>query len=172
MKRSILYCVILISTLICFESCKKDTENNENKTIIFDGITTTDNTGFLTGFYDSTDWSKDDNWVDIEKELFTDFNKFNYECLMDSLVEIIAYPNPFDDMVIIHIDGDSTTRIDYRIVNKEFGIIVSQDSIYNTQIAFTFKDTDTQPDEIFRVYYRIVVENDCAFIGHGDIQIK
>jgi hypothetical protein len=73
---------------------------------------------------------------------------------------------------MLYLVKDSSTRVDFRIINQNFEILASYDSIYSQQIAMTFKDIITEHDSIIRIYYRLVKVDNCGFIGHGDILIK
>jgi len=115
----------------------------------------------------------DDSWQSAEKELFTDYELYDYSCPADSNIQIVGYPNPIVGFMFkLHFVRDSTTRVDFLIVNQNFEEIISLDSVHNQEIAMTFEDVITENDSIFRVYYRFVKENNCCYIGHGDIQIK
>ncbi len=165
--------LILLSFILIIESCEKNTNEPDYNKITFEGITTTDIYGAYTGFYDSTDWRQDDTWQSIEKELFDDYNIYEYNCSIDSNNQIVGYPNPIVDfMFILHFVKDSSTRVDFRVVNQNFDKLVSVDSIYNNQIAMRFQDILSENDSIIRIYYRFMKENNCGFVGHGDIKIK
>ncbi|RLD41306.1 MAG: hypothetical protein DRI89_10035 [Bacteroidetes bacterium] len=173
MSRLICNTLVLISILIAIESCNKHSNEPDSSIIEFKGITTTDIYGQFTGIYDSTDWQQNDNWQIFEKQLFSDFDMYNYGCPIDSNNLIVGYPNPIVDFMFkLHLEKDSTTRVDFRIVNQNFETLISVDSLYKNQIALTFKDIVSENDSIFRVYYRFVTVNNCGFIGHGDIQLK
>jgi len=168
---------LAISILLFFILTTNCSDKNSSEPIMnkikFEGITTTDIFGAYTGFYDSFDWRLDDSWQSSEKELFPDYELYNYSCPSDSNNQIVGYPNPIlDYMFKLHFDRDSTTRVDFIVVNQNFEEILSLGSVYKQEIAMTFKDVVTEKDSIFRVYYRFVTENNCCYTGHGDIQIK
>lgn len=173
MRKLLFMTVILLSFILIIGSCKKNVSKPDSTKIIFEGITTTDIFGQYTGFYDSTDWRQDDSWQSKEKELFTDYESYNYYCSINSNIQIVGYPNPVVHyMFMLYLVKDSSTRVDFRIVNQNFEILASYDSIYSQQIAMTFKDIITEHDSIIRIYYRLVKVDNCGFIGHGDILIK
>lgn len=141
--------------------------------IIYKGITTTDISGAYTGFFDSTDWQLNDSWQIKEKQLFADYNLYKYDCPADSNYLIVGYPNPTVDFEFkLHFEKDSTVRVDFRVVNQNFEKLISLDSLYKNNIAFTFRDIVGENDSILRIYYRFVTGSNCGFIGHGDIQIE
>lgn len=165
--------LILISFILLIESCDKNSSEPDSNKIIFEGITTTDIFGSYTGFYDYTDWQQNDFWQSKEKQLFTDYELYDTNCPTDTINQIVGYPNPIVDFRFkLHFVKDSTTRVDFRIVNQNFEKLISLDSVYSHQITLTFKDIVTENDSIYRVYYRFITDNNCEFVGHGDIQIK
>ena len=164
--------ILLLFVLTTNCSDKNSTEPSKNK-IKFDGITSRDTEANPTGLYDSTDWRLDDSWQSIEKELFSDYELHDYSCAADPNIRIIGYPNPSVGYIFrLEFPKDSTTRVDFRLVNQNFEKIFSRDSIYSNGIALTFRHLVTENDSMFRMYYRFVTENNCCYIGHGDILVK
>jgi hypothetical protein len=170
MRKLLCKSLILLSFII--GSCDKNTGEPDSQ-IIFKGITTTDIFGAFTGSYDSTDWRLDDIWQSKEKKLFADYDLYNYNYSSDSIIQIVGYPNPIVDFIfLLHLEKDSATRIDFRIVNQKFEKLISCDSLYGQEIAMTFKDIITENDRIVRIYYRFIKYDNSGFIGHGDILLK
>ncbi len=131
MSRLICNTLVLISILIAIESCNKHSNEPDSSIIEFKGITTTDIYGQFTGIYDSTDWQQNDNWQIFEKQLFSDFDMYNYGCPIDSNNLIVGYPNPIVDFMFkLHLEKDSTTRVDFMIVNQKFETLISVVSLY------------------------------------------
>jgi hypothetical protein len=165
MKRWLIF--LLIVTQL---SCEK--ENNNEPQIKFEGITERDIYGYPYGNIDSTDWQIGENWQDLEKQLFQDFNSYNYKDSNDANFEIIAYPNPFEVSIYLRLTKKNTTRFDFRVVTQEFNIIISKDSIINNEIYINISDFLNPRDTILRIYYRFIEENNFGYLGHGDLLNK
>ena len=173
MRKLFFITLVLLSLILIFGACDKNPSEADSNNVNFEGITTRDIFGQCTGFYDSTDWRLDDLWQSKEKELFADFDLYNYNYSFDPITQIVGYPNPIVDlMFLLHLEKDSATRIDFRIVNQKFEKMISYDSLYGQEIAMTFKDVITENDSILRIYYRFLKKDNSGFIGHGDILIK
>ncbi len=173
MRKLFFNTLVLLSLILIIGACNKNPSEADPNNIDFEGITSRDIFGQSTGFYDSTDWRLDDIWQGKEIELFADYELYNYNSPINLTNQIVGYPNPIvDSMFLLHIEKDSSTRIDFRIVNQNFEKLISIDSLYVQQIAMTFKDILTENDNMLRIYYRFVQSDNSGFIGHGDILIK
>jgi hypothetical protein len=156
---------ILLAILV--SNCKEDTANPpaESK-IYFKGLTQTDVNGWPITI-DTTDWMTNDTWVKQESDLFAAF--YNSGCLQNYKNEIAAYPNPAVGIFNLHINKLESTRLELRLVDKNFNPLFSNDSVLGNAVQFDarvygIKDT-------LRLYYKFI-ENNCEFRGHGDILIK
>jgi hypothetical protein len=162
--KKIFFFLILI---IMMNSCKEKIDNPvaESK-IYFSGLTQTDNNGWPISI-DSTDWTTNDTWVKKESDLFT--NVYQSNCTQSFANHIAQYPNPCNGIFTLSFSKPATTRIELRLVDKNFNPIYSNDSVLGNAVqfnagAFGIKDT-------VRLYYKFI-ENNCEFRGHGDILVK
>jgi hypothetical protein len=143
-------------------SCEKDTEEN-----LFTGITESNEFG-ETISVDETDWNLTENWNETENSLFSE--SFDNLCSTDSEYYLLsAYPNPCDDIAMLKFIVPDDKRVAFRIVDKDYNILVSQDNA-SSDIAINFEYLKVQND-IVRVYYKIFGES-CELNGHGDIKVN
>lgn len=159
--------------------CKKEDNNivsggtQNSNTPPFNGYTATDITGVPMGLTDSTDWTTNDTWLTVEKELFDDYESFVNNCPLDSNLTVYpAYPNPTADLFFLTFVKDSSARFRIRIVNQQFDKLISADSIYSNNIAIDLNGLITSSDTMVRAYYMFVLNDSCLFKGHGDIKIN
>ncbi len=189
--------ILLVSTALIF-SCAGN--NNKRKGIKFENITHRNIFGAEIGQIDSSDWRFDDKWTRMENGLFTDAI-YHKSCSPNIYYRILAYPNPFKDLLVIHFYKDERTLIKmglfdlqenlifrYRIVDADFKIVSAKDSAINNNRSVFFKEYLTDKlynqdsiypgkeilsDSIFRIYFQLIdTEKECVYRGHGDIVIK
>ena len=170
--------ILLLATLFII-SCKKE-KNDEaiNQSIpTFTGYTSTAEDGSPTNLHkDTSDWTLNDKWSTIEKELFEDYDSYNESCILDSNIKIYpGFPNSAGEIFNISIVSDSTVKFKIKIVNQKFEVLTltTQDSIddYNL-ISFHIEDVKASSDVMLRVYYIFITNNNCLFKGHGDIKLN
>jgi len=170
--------LILISLLLSlfYFSCENDKVdpkdetdlNEETDTIIFYEITKTTETGAIISD-DTTDWKFDDEWSETENSLFPTNIKNN--CNSDNYnYSIIAYPNPCEDLFRLDISKPNEDRFSFRIVDRDYNILMSNDSIYSSSILIKTTDLEISDDTV-RMYYKLIAQ-DCESKGHGDIKIE
>jgi hypothetical protein len=156
---------ILLAILV--SNCKEDTDNPPavNK-IYFKGLTQTDFNGWTISI-DTTDWKMNDTWVKQESDLFTAIHQSN--CVQAYANQIIQYPNPCNGIFTLSFLKLESTRLELRLVDKNFNPLFSNDSVWGNTVRFdasVFGIKDT-----LRLYYKFI-ENNCEFRGHGDILIN
>jgi len=162
--------ILVITSLLILISIGCEDKKFFNFTT-FDGYTSRDFEGFLVGTEDTTDWNLNDNWKKKEKDLFTDYDSYTYDCNDNGEIEIKALPNPTSEYIFISLKKDSLVKFDYRLMNENWDILYSEDNV--TKNIINFKITDLVTDEtLVRFYYRFKKPDNCAFIGHGDIRIN
>lgn len=132
----------------------------------FSGISETSITGELISG-DSDDWNFDDVWTRQESSLFD--IKRDETCDQNFRLQACAYPNPCTDVFYIYFPASDSVRIDVRIVNNDYDVLYSADSVGRQLYLQT--DSLGVDKEIIRVYYK-VISGDCEFRGHGDILIN
>lgn len=158
---------VFLILMILISSCKEKADNPRAESkIYFTGLTQTDNIGWPITV-DSTDWKTNDTWVKQEADLFT--STYQTDCIQAFDNKIYQYPNPCSGTFILSFSKPETTRLELRLVDKNFKLVFSVDSIIGNTVqfnanAFGIKDT-------LRLYYKFI-ENNCEFRGHGDILIK
>ena len=153
---------------VLFLSCVKDNNENTSDKIVFEGITSTDYNGAIISV-DVTDWCFQDDWSVLETSLFTDEKELT--CNLDDFnYQIISYPNPCNGTFYLNLLKPEDSMLAIRVVDKNFNVLVSLDSIYVSSLAFDLTSLNFS-NEIVRVYYKVFGE-DCELRGHGDIKIN
>jgi len=153
-------------TIVIFCSCEPGEPNTPPESnIYFNGITNTDVNGFILSS-DTTDWRTDDTWILKESDLFS---LIQTKCSPPDNNKIIAYPNPCNGIFALYIEKDPASRVELRLVDQDFNILISIDTILQNNVqlnAGTFGIIDT-----VRLYYKFV-DGNCEWKGHGDIIIQ
>ena len=157
----------IICLIFLINSCKDDTVTPvvENK-IYFSGLTQTDNNGWFMSL-DSTDWTTNDTWVKQESDLFGTTHQSG--CVQSYTNSILEYPNPSSSIFMLSIDKLETTRLELRLVDRNFNSLYSNDSVWGSNVQFDARVFGVK--DTIRLYYKFI-ENNCEFKGHGDILIK
>jgi hypothetical protein len=164
MKKFMIF--LSIFSILAF-SCKKE-NGDKNQSFVFSGITSTNNTGEIISL-DTNDWKTIETWTNNENSLFTE--KKELWCISTTInYSIIAYPNPCNGIFNLHISMPDEARLAFRIVDKDFKVLVSRDSIFSTSMAINLSDLNISND-IVRIYYKFFGP-DCELKGHGDIKIE
>lgn len=161
--KNILFALLSIAII---SGCDKDPINPTEPKIYFKGITITDIQGIIIS-EDTSDWTTNDTWSIKEGNLFS--TTYYLGCLPQHNNKIIGYPNPGDGVFALHIQKDSSTRIEFRLVDENFNTLITHDSIYQNNIALDARTFGIQ--DTVRLYYKFI-ENNCEFRGHGDILIR
>jgi hypothetical protein len=163
MRRNILIIAVIFGSLI---SCSKDNDTADSK-IYFNGITIMDEMANMLSDPDTTDWTFDDEWTTKEEELFTNqYQSSNQEYS----TKIIVYPNPFQDIFNIHLNNlPNSSRMEIRLVSKDFKILVKNDSIYS---SIVIRPSDIAGYDTLRLYYKLIDLSNSELRGHGDILIN
>jgi hypothetical protein len=158
--------VWIFITIVIFCGCEPGEPNTPpESSIYFNGITNRDVNGLIFSS-DTTDWRTDDIWLLKESGLFPLIHTM---CSPQNNNQIIAYPNPCNGIFSLHIEKEPATRVELRLVDQDFNILISNDTIlqHNVQLnAGTFGIKDT-----VRLYYKFV-DGNCEWKGHGDIIIQ
>ena len=162
-------------SILIVTSCKKEEikESTNENIPTFTGYTSTDEVGYPMGLTDNSDWTLDDSWSTIEKELFNDYNSYNDDCTLDSNIKIRpGYPNAASDVFSISLVKDSTIKFKIRLVNQKFETLASLDSLSHNSIAFDVSEPRSNSESMLRVYYMFIKESNCLYKGHGDIKLN
>lgn len=152
--------ILVFTLLIGISSCVKNPLS-----ISFDGITRTDNYGVVLS-NDPTDWTFDDTWRQKEADLFT--SSYKKGCAPAGNNKIIAYPNPCSGVFQLSVQMPAAGRLELRLVDKNFRVLASSDSISNQTIGL---QVGNGVKGTVRLYYKLI-DGDCEYRGHGDILVQ
>lgn len=163
MKKIFLYATVVFCTF----SCAKENTTNGVDPIIFNGFSFVEENGNVVS-EDPTDWLTNDKWNSSELGLFGLTTAPTY-CTNTLAAPIIAYPIPCNGKFFFQNGISSSSRMELRIVDKNYKKLYSNDSIYNNTYAFDI--TGKVKFDTVRIYYRII-EKTCELHGHGDVYVK
>jgi len=153
-------------SIFFFSSC--DEETNSTDVVIFKGITTTDFQGVVISA-DPDDWKLYEHWINKESALFNE--KYVNVCdTINNQYAAISFPNPCNGAFILHFDKPDSCRLAYRLVDKNFKVLRTNDSVY-ADLLYINLLSDSLPAGIVRMYYKFYGQG-CELRGHGDIQIE
>ena len=162
------FACIILSFL--FLTCSKE-ESGVNSIvedkITFNGISERDPTGVPVREADPDDWNFKDTWAAQELALFG--KGYGSDCMLPEAYNIMAYPNPIIDKVVIDAGKPESVRLAIRVVDRNFKVLLALDSIYSKSTMLDFSKFGIQ--DTVRVYYKYI-DNSCEYRGHGDILIK
>jgi len=139
----------------------------DNKTINFKGITARDPVGSPMNTADPDDWNFNDKWIEQEISLFG--KNLSTDCPIRESLRIMAFPNPATSRLSIYTTKPDSARIALRVVDKNFKLLLSTDSLYADAVIYDLSKIGVQ--DTVRVYYKIIAKS-CEYWGHGDIVIK
>jgi len=161
--------IFIISGVIT--SCEDDPviADTPPKTIVFNGITITDNNGWVIQ-NDPDDWKLTESWTEKENSLFVEKN-----------VNLCDNGNPDYAIHPSHLNSSSSqfnlnftkpagSRFAFRIVDRNYNVLLSNDSIFTNAIVFDVQSFNIKNDTV-RMYYKYLGP-DCELKGHGDIKIE
>jgi hypothetical protein len=135
--------------------------------IKFSGVTQTDKFGTVVGKADSSDWRLDDKWVDKEKALFN--ATYNDGGSLPENLSVVFFANPCRGQSVLYIKKDTTVRLSVRLVDKEFNVLFSKDSIYDNKLLLDLNSLAM--NDTVRLYYKFIDDKNNEFKGHGDIHL-
>jgi len=165
---------LILSLVVLFSSCTDDLSSE----ISASGITETDEYGSNCGLVDQTDWRLDDKWTKQEEDLFSATNAIGksatFDYSMSDIVpvppqlNIIAYPNPFMDRIMLSVR--SFNHYSIRVIDTNLNVVISYDNL--TAESLTINSTSAMGNnQIYRIYYKLY-SNEITYRGHGDIRRK
>jgi len=162
----------LIASAICLiatfaVSCKDDAAKNP-ESIVFKGIRVTDVNGKVYE-NDLTDWQLAETWNDTENSLFAE-KRTNVCDTANIGYKVVSYPNPCNGIFNLYISKPIESRLAFRIVDRNYNVLLSQDSVYSNGIAINVQSFNIKNDTV-RLYYKFL-GTDCELKGHGDIKIE
>jgi hypothetical protein len=162
MKKTFIY--IGITAMLVIAGCNKST----GPKLIFEGVTEMDKFGAVVGKADSTDWRTDEVWTEKEKQLFK--TTYNEKGTSATKLKVMFYPNPCRGKSVLFLTKDSTTKLALRIVDKDFNVVMSSDSITDKALQLDLSSL-AQYDTV-RMYYKLIDAQKNEFKGHGDVVLK
>ena len=161
--------MVIISGMITSCEEDKDVANTINETIVFEGITVTDNNGWVIE-NDPDDWTLAENWSDKENSLFVGKNVSACDNANSEYLIHPAFLNPCINQFNLGFTKPANSRFAFRIVDRNYNVLLSQDSVFSNGIAINVQDFNITNDTV-RLYYKFF-GLDCELKGHGDIKIN
>ena len=184
--KKLLYTFLAVSMI--FSACEE--EDAAPSLPIFTGITETQSTGEIVGNIDSSDWTLDYSWSQVEKNLFSNYNDLTHNYNVYNMI-MLAYPNPTYDVVEIAIGSIENVNITMIVVDNQFNQIITdsydivggpplpQDSLtgnvtiddsFVSRHSYSLQLHPIAPGNNLRRFYYIATRNDtCFYKGHGDV---
>jgi hypothetical protein len=96
-------------------------------------------------------------------------SSFKTGCTPTGNYSIAAFANPNNGYFTVSVRKPATARIQFRLVNKNFRVLISHDDMTADQFALNASTFGVKG--IVRLYYKLV-DGECEFRGHGDIEIR
>jgi hypothetical protein len=169
---------ILLITLF-ITSCSKETENGGTLQLQFvstsiKGITKRDMNGALLGPIDVTDWNTNDLFPAAINSHFNFTDTLDYTGADTSTLDIVCYPNPFQQINIIRINSTNPTILKL-ILTDETDTIYMQFSFAlhsgDNPLVFNLDDANLQSNKLYRLYYKFYNQQKKNYAsGHGELQ--
>ncbi len=167
---------LLLSISLLLLNCKKEKVNTSNSTgtyPLLSDYTATDNYGVSMGKTDATDWNNDLNWLSSEQNLFSNFGSLIKTVNPYNTISFKpAFPNPTGSNVNFYFVKPSNVKFYYRLVNKDFKVIQSGDSILYDVFKMAISDIVSKSDTMVRMYYYFERNDSCLYKGHGDLKVN
>lgn len=171
MNRFTIFLYIAFGVIICnfIISCEgDDATDTKPNTIVFNGITMTDNNGWVIK-NDPNDWKLAETWTEKENSLFVE--KMTNTCNAENTdYKVVSYPNPCYSKFNLYISKPTDSRYAFRIVDRNYNVLLSQDSVFSSGLSINVQGFGITNDTV-RIYYKILGP-DCELKGHGDIKIE
>ena len=133
--------------------------------IDFTKITLTDMQGVPMNNGDPNDWIVRNDLQLIERLLFNEKSELIYKDL-----ELIEYPNPFNDIIKLRIDINQDEQIDLFFVNENFEIEQKIVQLESGNYALLLDNPDYDGN-YYRLYYKVYSKN-AIYYGSGDLKVE
>jgi len=165
---------IFLFTISCGdEGPPNDIEDPQVFTFDLSEITPTDANGALLGNPDETDWTLDEEWPETIQDLFEDYDSYEHTCPTPSdLIIFPAYPNPGTGVFSIAMQRPSDSTCDFIMVDQFGSSLLEILNISGNNIPINTEQIVPEQDSFVRVYYLLRTIDNCAYRGHGDVQIR
>lgn len=174
------YVLCLIGSFLLFccscgenDATEPEIENPMIFTLDINDITPTDASGALLGAPDNSDWTFDEDWPIVIENLFEEYDSLDHSCDIPMNINVYpAYPNPGNGTFFISMQKPNEAKISLEFVNKYGSSLNELKDITGTNISIDANLFVPAQDSFVRVYYLLSTLDNCAFKGHGDIQVK
>ena len=169
---------ILLITLF-ITSCSKETENGGTLQLQFvstsiKGITKRDMNGALLGPIDVTDWNTNDLFPASINANFNFTDTLDYTGADTSTVDIVCYPNPFQQIVALQINSSNATIFKLLLIDEANTIYMQHSFALHSggnPLIYDLTDANLQPNKLYRLYYKFYNQQKKNYAsGHGDLK--
>jgi hypothetical protein len=169
---------ILLITLF-ITSCSKETENGGTLQLQFvstsiKGITKRDMNGALLGPIDVTDWNTNDLFPASINANFNFTDTLDYTGADTSTVDIVCYPNPFQQIVALQINSSNATIFKLLLIDEANTIYMQHSFALHSggnPLIYDLTDANLQPNKLYRLYYKFYNQQKKNYAsGHGELQ--
>lgn len=171
--------IILLITLV-ITSCSKESEESANGgTMQFvstsiKGITMRDMNGALIGSVDATDWKTNDLFPASINAYFNFTDTLDYTGADTSTLDIVCYPNPFEQINVLQINSTNPTILKLLLIDETNTIYMQFTFALHSgdnPLVFDLGDASIQPNKLYRLYYKFYNQQKKNYAsGHGDLQ--
>ena len=138
------------------------------------GITMRDVNGALLGPMDLTDWNTNDLFPVAINSSFNFTDTLDYAGADTSTLDIVCYPNPFQQLVTLNINSTNPTICKLLLIDETNTIYLQHSfALLNgaNQLYFDLGDSSLQSNKLYRFYYKFYDEQkNCYASGHGDLE--
>jgi hypothetical protein len=132
----------------------------------FTTLTMTDYQGVPMNVADPTDWNIKTFFESVERIVFN----LNVDAPLPGLIQLTEYPNPFQDMIQMHLDIPTSSKIDLFLVNLNFEIEQKFIGLQAGRYSFLLDNPNFKGNN-YRLYYKIYDNLTCLY-GSGDLLVK
>lgn len=171
--------IILLITLV-ITSCSKESEENANGgTMQFvstsiSGITMRDMNGAFIGTIDASDWKTNDLFPATINAHFNFTDTLDYTGADTSTLDIVCYPNPFQQINVLRINSTNPTILKLILTDETNTIYMQYSFVLNSgdnPLIFDLGDPNIQSNKLYRLYYKLYDAQKKNYAsGHGDIE--
>lgn len=171
--------IILLITLV-ITSCSKESEESANGgTMQFvstsiRGITMRDMNGAFIGTIDASDWKTNDIFPAAINAYFNFTDTLDYTGADTSTLDIVCYPNPFEQIVALQINSSNPTIFKLLLIDEANTIYMQHSFALHSggnPLIYDLTDANLQPNKLYRLYYKFYNQQKKNYAsGHGDLK--
>ena len=147
-----------------------------------EGYTPRDANNTPMGNADKTDWTSDQDWKKVERELFKDSGVDLQQSQQGVAINLTVFPNPVaqQGMFLVRPNTSRTVIPDLQgqvvLVDKKYKVLQQFAVRTNTGGVGTmldFTDDKYEQGQLYRLYYIFYDDNKALYLkGHGDIKVS